>query len=231
MPTSSLAAPAAKDTTVAWFQKTEQSLMDAVGTGDKKVWDEVMSPDCVVTTEDGEVFAKPQFLKDIRGLPPGLSGNIVVKDLTVQQVSDFAIVRYMADETETVFGQKLATRYRVTDTFRRSGSAWKMLASHITVVNSDPPAQDVSKDGWLGLAGDYQLKPGGWVMHVELRDGQLYGGRDATKLLPFIPLTPDAFALSGSLGTWIFVKGKDGRVTHMLDYRKCEPIVWRRVDH
>ena len=156
--------------------------------------------------------------------------NIAVRDLTLQERSDVAIVRFLADESETVFGQRLATKYRVTDTVRRSGTAWKMIASHVSVVTVDPPPQKVAADGWSGLAGTYQLKPDGWTLHVELRDGVLYGGRDAAKLRRFIPLTPTSFVLQGSLGEWLFVVERDGKASRIVDFRKFEPLVWTRIE-
>jgi hypothetical protein len=214
---------------IEWFKKTEQALMDAVGLGDKKVWDQIMDPECIVTSEEGEVISKEEFLKELKPLRPGLSGSIVVRDLTVQEFPSFAVVRFLVDEHETVFGQKLATKYRTTDTFRRAGASWKLVASHISVVTADPPMQDVSAEGWAGLAGVYKLLPDGWTFHVELREGKLFGGRDAAKLKPLIPLTPDAFVLQGNLGEWMFVVGKDGKATQILWFRKFEPIVWTRV--
>jgi hypothetical protein len=87
----------------------------------------------------------------------------------------------------------------------------------------------VAKDGWPGLAGTYQLLPDGWKFQVVLRDGQLYGGRDPARLQPLIPLNPDAFVVSGSLGEWLFVAGADGKARHVVNFRKFEPLVWTRV--
>lgn len=215
--------------TVRWFQQTEQSLMDAIASGDKAAWARVMDDACVVTTEEGQVLPKKQFLEELRPLPPGLKGGITVRELTVDERPTFAVVRFLADEWETVFGQRLTTSYRVTDTFSRAGSTWTMIASHVAVVTRDPPAQTVAKDGWPGLAGTYQLLPDGWKFQVVLREGQLYGGRDPARLRPLIPLTPDAFVLSGSLGEWLFVAGADGKAGHVVNFRKFEPLVWTRV--
>jgi hypothetical protein len=224
------AAPARPSPTPAsWFQETEQALMDAITSGDKSVWDGAMADDVIVTSEEGEVLTKQKFLADLRPLPPGLSGGIAVRELTVHEDPGFAIVRFLADEWEIVFGQKLTTRYRVTDTYRRAGTSWKIVASHLSVVTSDPPPQKVARDGFPGLVGVYQLLPDGWTFHVVLRDGMLFGGRDPEKLHPLVPLTPQAFVLSGSLGDWIFVLGKDGKATHILDFRKFEPLRWTRV--
>jgi len=223
-------APSRQDaSTTAWFQRTEQQLMDAIAVGDKAVWDRVMDERAVVTTEEGEVVSRDAFLKDLRPLPPGLTGAIVVKELTVDQRPGFAIVRFLADESENVFGQQLATKYRVTDTWRRDGSSWKMLASHLSVVTTDPPAQKVATDGWIGLVGRYQLLPDGWTFQVALRDGQLMGGRDPAALKGLIPLTPTAFVREGSLGEWLFVVGPNGTATHIVNFRKFEPLVWTRV--
>ena len=225
-----LAASVSPVGVVQQFQMIEQSQMNAITAGDRAPWDRVMDADCVLTTEEGEVLTREAFLKDLRPLPPGLSGAIAVRDLTLQERSDVAIVRFLADESETVFGQRLATKYRVTDTFRRSGTAWKMIASHVSVVTADPPPQKVAADGWPGLAGTYQLKPDGWTLHVELRDGMLYGGRDPAKLRRFIPLTPTSFVLQGSLGEWLFVVERDGKASRIVDFRKFEPLVWTRIE-
>ena len=227
---TSAAEPAAPQETVRWFQATEQALMDAVGVGDKSAWERVMDPACVVTSEEGQILNKSEFLEELGPLPPGLTGGIAVKELTVLEFPGFAVVRYLADEWESVFGQKLATSYRVTDTFRRDGKNWRMVASHFAVVTRDPPPQPSSSSAWPDFAGTYQLVPDGWTFHVDLRDGVLYGGRNPQKLKPFIPLTSDAFVLSGSLGEWIFVSNEKGKVTRILNLRKFEPLVWTRVE-
>src|SRR5262245_34094899 len=124
--TSVATTPTRQDSS-AWFQRTEQSLMDAIAVGDRAAWDRVMDERAVITSEEGDVVSKEAFLKDLRPLPPGLTGTIAVKELTVDERPAFAVVRFLADESEVVFGQRLATKYRVTNTYRRDGSSWKMV--------------------------------------------------------------------------------------------------------
>jgi hypothetical protein len=215
---------------VSTFQSLEQKLMDAIAPGDKAVWGSVMDDACVVTSEEGQLASKAEFLGQLKPLPPGLAGGIAVRDLTVQPFEPFAIVRYEADEWEQVFGQRLTTKYRMTDAFRRDGTGWKLVASHTSVVTADPPAQSVDKSRWHDLVGDYQLLPDGWVFHVELRSGVLYGGRRPGELRPLIPLTPVAFVLEGSLGELLFdTDGGGGRPSRIVELRKFEPLVWTRV--
>lgn len=223
------AAAAATGASQQWFQATEQALMDSLAQGDKSVWERVMDPTCVVTTEEGQVLGRTKFLEELGPLPAGLTGSITVKDMTVQEFPAFAVVRYLADERESVFGQELSVRYRVTNTYRREEPAWRMVASHLAVVTQDPPAQVVSKAGWPGLVGSYRLLPEGWTLTVELRDGQLFAGRDPKKLRPLVPLTPDAFVQSGSLGEWLFVV-ENGRAPRLVNLRKFSTLVWTRVE-
>ncbi len=224
------AAPTTNAASTRWFQSTEQSLMDAIATGDKKVWEQVLDESFISTSEEGQTLSKEDLLKEFTGLPPGLTGSIKVEDLTVQEFPTFAIVRFLADETEDVFGQQLKTKYRVTDTFRKAGSEWKLIASHLSVVTADPPPQNVSKESWPDLVGDYKLLPQGWVFHVVMRDGDLLGGRNPEKLRPLIPLAPNVFVRKGALGELIFVTDKDGNASKILEFRKFQPLIWTRID-
>ncbi len=222
-------ATSAEANDLEWFRSAEQSLMDAIAVGDKAIWDQMMDEGCIITTEEGNVLSKEMFLKELRGLPQGLSGTIRVKDLTLQKFGNFAIVRFRLEEQENVFGQQLSTQYRVTDTFRRAGDAWKMIASHASVVTQDPPPQVVSKATWPTMVGTYKLLPNGWTFHVALRDGVLYGGRDSRNLRPFIPLAPNVFTLTGSLGEWIFITENEAKPSKIVHFRKFEPLIWTRT--
>ena len=221
------ATPADAD---AWFERHEQRLMDAIGGGDRALWEAATDASFVLTSEEGEVIARQPFLDGLRPLPAGLAGGIAVKELTVQRLPGVAIVRFLADEWEAVFGQRLTTLYRVTDVYRESGADRKLVASHLSVVTHDPPPQEVSKADWPGYAGSYRLLPDGWTFTVELRDGGLYGGREPKNLRPLIPLAPNVFVVEGRLGEWIFVPGPGGHPARLVDFRKFEPLVWTRVE-
>ncbi len=214
---------------MAYFQRTVLVLMDSRAVGDKAPWEIVLDESCVITDEEGKVLDKKAFLKELTGLPSGLTGSIDVADLTVQQLGDFAIVRFRMNEKETVFGQQLATAYRSTDTFHKGSGDWKMIASHQSVITSDPPAQDVSKESWPALVGRYQLLPNGWTFHVVLRDGQLYGGRDPNQLRRMIPMAENVFVREGTLGEWIFSLDSHGKSTKIIELRKFEPLVWTAI--
>jgi hypothetical protein len=138
-------------------------------------------------------------------------------------------VRFLADEWETLFGQRITVRYRITDTFRSSGEGWRLAASHTSVVTQDPPGQPIARADLEGLVGRYQLPPDGWIFTVELRDGELWAGRDPQRLRRLVPLTRDAFVLHDSLGEWLFERGADGKGERIVNLRKFAVLVWNRI--
>jgi hypothetical protein len=104
-----------------------------------------------------------------------------------------------------------------------------MIASHQSVITSDPPAQDVSGINWPAFVGTYQLLPNGWVLHVAMKDGELYSGRDPSHLRGLIPIGPNVFTREGSLGEWIFCLDEKQHVTKIVELRKFEPLIWTSV--
>lgn len=210
----------------AWFQKNTQALFDALTSGDKTVWDKAFTDDCMVTTEDGDVQDKAELLKTVNPLPPGFTGDIKVKDLTVKDLGTAAVVHYLIDEYEYIFGQQLHTKYLTTDTYRATDAGWKIAASQVTVVHRDLDPVPVDASGFPALVGEYQLDPKGSKhgYHVYLRDGTLFGGRDEKSATKLIPLSPLVFFQSGSIHTMIFVKDAKGAITEVREVHKYNEV-------
>ncbi len=55
-------------TLVSTFRTLEQRLMDAIAPGDKPVWDSVMDDACLVTSEEGQLSSKADFLRELEPL-------------------------------------------------------------------------------------------------------------------------------------------------------------------
>ena len=130
------------------FQTRTQALFDAITSGEKTLWDRTMDEHCVITTEDGEVQDKTQFLDGLRPLPPGFVGHGTIRGLTVRDLHGAAVVHYFIDETEDIFEQHLKTAYVETDIYQRQGSDWKMVAMQVTVVPRDwMPSRSITAPG------------------------------------------------------------------------------------
>ena len=221
---------ASSDTAIEWFRSNTQALYDAVADGDTAVWDRVLAEDCVITTEDGEVLGKPAFLEQMRPLPPGFSGRIRVRDLTVRRAGPAAIVHYWLDETENIFEQRLKSVYVETDVYRRSAGGWKMLAAQLTVVPRDLEPIEVDSGHWGDLEGEYRLNDEATSRYlVFVRDGVLYGGAERATATRLIPLAPLVFFQEGSIHTMVFVRDRSGAVSEVRELHKYNEVRLKRV--
>ena len=225
-----IAADPATGATQAWFQTRTQALFDAVATGDRAIWDQTLDASCILTSEDGEVTDKAKFLAELRPLPPGFKGRIVIRDLTVRDLGAAAVVHYSMDESETVFAQELKTLYVATDTYRRTGGTWSAVAMQVTVVPRDlePIVTDPSE--WPAIVGSYQY-PGDTQprYRVFLRDGQLFGGREEKTATTLIPLAPLVFHQQGSIHLMVFVRDAAGEIGEVRELHKYNEVRMQRA--
>jgi Domain of unknown function (DUF4440) len=226
-----LPAAAADEDATAWFRTTTQALVDAITDGAPGVWDRVLDPDCIITTEDGAVMGKKKFLEDLKPLPSGFTGDIKVRDLTVRALGTGAVVHYWLDERENVFDQQLRTTYVETDTYRRSGDTWVVVAMQVTVVPRDlEPVPNASAGGWRALLGEYHYDDRAASRYrVFVRDGALFGGSDVKSATRLIPLAPLVFYQQGSIHLMIFVRDRSGTVTEVRELHKYNEVRLERV--
>jgi hypothetical protein len=223
-------AQAASAGFTAWFESRTRALMDAVTSGEKQVWDQTLDADCIITTEDGEFLDKTKMLAGLRPLPPGFSGQIKVRGLTVRDLGAAAVVHYWLDETENIFGQTLRTTYIQTDTYRRVEDSWKVVAMQVTVVPRDLEAITVDSSGFAALVGDYSFsEAAGSRYRVFLRDGVLYGGSDPRSATQLIPLAPLVFFQKGSIHVMVFVRDKSGAINEVRELHKYNEVSMKRI--
>ncbi|MDE2138232.1 MAG: nuclear transport factor 2 family protein [Gammaproteobacteria bacterium] len=224
-------AVAADQDDAAWFRATTQALWDAVTDGAPAVWDRVLDADCLITNEDGVVVGRRKYLEDIKPLPPGFSGDIRVRDLTVRSLGPTAVVHYWLDERENIFDQQLKTTYVETDTWRRAADSWVMVAMQVTVVPRDlEPVPNAAAGGWRELLGEYRYGERATSRYrVFVRDGALFGGTDPRSATRLIPLAPLVFYQQGSIHLMIFVRGRGGAVNEVRQLHKYNEVRMERV--
>ena len=225
-------AQAAEADLRTWFQTRTQELFDSIAIGDKAIWDQTMDSGCIITTEDGEVMDKAKFLSDLRPLPRGFSGRGKIRDLTVRDMGEVAVVHYWIDEWEIIFAQELKTTYVETDTYRRSAGEWKMVAMQLTVVPRDLEAVVSDPSGWPALEGEYRFPGDDQIRYrVFARNATLFGGRDDKSATALIPLAPLVFFQAGSIHLMIFVRDEAGAATEVREIHKYNEVRMQRSSH
>ncbi len=215
--------------TAATLARATQALVDAIAPGERSVWEHYTDPAFVSVTEDNEVKTRKQSLDDLKPLPSGYSGWIDVQEFQCRDFRTFAVTTYVMDEHETVEGHALHARYRGSDTWRATSAGWRLVASQVYAVPSDPPRVELPSARLTEYEGVYGLSPG--TRETIRRDAdhlivERHGRAPQVLLLE----SGDVFFTPGHPRTRrTFTRAPDGAVTGFADRREGTDLVWTRV--
>ena len=140
--------------------RRSQELYDAVASGNQAPWQKYFADDCIFADEKGRVFDKSKLVADITPLPAGYSGTIKIENAQSRIIGNTAILSYDADETETIFGQKLKARYHVTDTWLQRNDNWQIIASQAHRYYEDPAIGITDPKKLLTISARMNSRPG-----------------------------------------------------------------------
>jgi hypothetical protein len=229
--TSSIAAAPSVTaaTTSAVLQRATQSLADAIAPGERAVWEHYTDPAFTYVTEDNEVKSRAQVLADLKPLPPGYSGWIVVEEFRCTDFGPFAVTTYVMSEHETVEGHELHARYRGSDTWRATQSGWRLVAGQVYAIPQDPPRAELAAAQLAEYEGLYSLSAA--TRQTIRRDGDhLVAERPGRAPQLLLPESGDVFFTPGRPRTRrIFIRSPAGHVSGFADRREGTDLVWTRV--
>ncbi|HEX7808427.1 MAG TPA: nuclear transport factor 2 family protein [Thermoanaerobaculia bacterium] len=215
--------------TATTLRKQTLELLDAVTAGDAKVWDRYLHADAIITVEDGRVQRKDEMVKGIRPLPKGVSGNLKILDFKLVERASTAITNYLIDEDENYHGHVIHCQYRATDTWVKTTSGWRILASQIHAVRTDPLAMQLSDAQLDAYIGKYALTP---ELTFEIRRGAkgLESKRGTRDWQPILAEAPDVLFNPGSPRyRMIFQRDAVGRITGFAERREAWDLNWKRM--
>ena len=215
-------------TTSATLQRTTQALVDALAPGERAVWEHYTDPSLTFVTENNEVKSRTQLLDEMKPLPAGSSGWIVVEEFRCTDLGSFAVTTYLMDEHETIEGHQLHARYRGSDTWRATADGWRLVAAQVYAIPQDPPRGEAA--GTLAdYAGTYRLSA---ITRQSIRqDGDhLVAERPGRTPQLLMPESGDVFFSPGHPRTRrIFLRAPDGHVVGFADRREGTDLVWTRA--
>ena len=207
--------------------RLEQTLANALP-GDTMPWSRYLAPNWYVTTEDGTGFFKEPFLHDFAAFPPGFSGNIRVTKPVLVFHDKFAVIHYVADEHETVFGQQLHTTYGTVDTWYKSDTSWVMLSMLSFEIPQLPPAIHVDTAILRQYTGTYQLSAERMAV-VSLQRDTLFIQKGKNPPEALLAETQRVFfRMSDTRGRKLFVTDEAGNMI-MRERRNGQDLVWKKV--
>ncbi|MFL5292171.1 MAG: DUF4440 domain-containing protein [Myxococcales bacterium] len=221
------ANPAA-DRLAAKLERQTQALLDALVSGDKTVWDDLLASDIVYGSEDGAVKDKAKLLSEVAPLPKRITAAIKVTKFRLRPHGHTAIVSWVAEETEGYHGQTIHAAYQEIDTWMSFPTGWKLVAAQVLALRTDPPEVSLAAAELDGYVGVYRLTPE--ITYEIRREGNhLVGERKRRAAAPLKAEARDVFFVPGDNRIRkIFQRGADGRVTGFVERRESWDIHWKR---
>ncbi len=224
-----LAQPVASNDVAAILQRQTQELFDALVPGTASVWERYLDAAVSVTTEDGEVLHKSQLVAQVKPFPEGVSGSIKVTDFQVTVHGTVAVTTHVEDESENYHGHQLHCQYRTTDTWVQTGAGWRLLASQILALRTDPPAIELTAQQAEAYVGHYSLSPG-IAYDIRLKDGQLEGQRTGRKPEVLRAEVVDVLFVPGQPRyRKVIQRDAAGRITGLVERREAWELPWVRM--
>ncbi|HEX7251722.1 MAG TPA: nuclear transport factor 2 family protein [Thermoanaerobaculia bacterium] len=210
------------------LRRRTQELLDAIGAGATDVWDKYLDENARIIDETGAVMTKKELLEQMKPLPKGVSGNIQAIQLEVVLHGDAAVVTYVDDEHENYHGHELHCQYRTTDTWRKTAGDWRVIASQVLALRTDPPSMELAGSLRDEYVGRYSLTPE-ITYEIRRKNDALEGQQIGRKQEELRAEAPDVLFSPGKPRyRKIFQRDSNGRITGFAERREAWDLVWKR---
>jgi hypothetical protein len=223
-------SPAHAEDTSALLHARAQALADATGTGQAGVWADILDDRMLMTDENGAVTDKAGSVKQIVPLPKGASGFIKVIDWRANADRDVAVSSQLDDEYENYHGQHLHAQYRITCSWVKRVSGWKLLSMQVLATQQDPPAVQLPDRLTDDYVGKYSGGPGlGYV--ITKQAGRLMGTREGRPPVELKAELADVLFVPGQPRSRdIFQRDAKGRIIAFVSRREERDVVFKRIE-
>lgn len=206
----------------------EQQMMDAIPKGDAAIWEEYLDKDFFIVTENGSRLNRAEFLATLRPLPKGYSGWIKVINPKIYFAKNAAVINYVSDEYEFIYGQKIHTTYSSMNTYIKNEAGWKMITSQVFEIPQPPPAIHVKNEVLMKYTGIYQLADSIFC-NISLKNDTLYITKNGRAEESLLPETMNVFfRKSDARGRKYFITNEMGKMI-LLERRNGQDVAWKRV--
>jgi ketosteroid isomerase-like protein len=211
------------------LERQTQELLEAITSGSPAVWARLLDPGVSFTTEDGDLKSKRDMVGDIRPLPQSISGKITVTKFKATVHGDVAVATHVDDEHETFHGHALHCQYRTTDTWKKTPAGWRLIASQVLALRTDPAAITLTPAQMDELVGSYALAP---ELRYEIRrNGNVLTGQEQGRRLDTLRAEArDVLFVPGRPRyRKVFRRGRDGQVVDFAERREAWDLVWAKA--
>jgi ketosteroid isomerase-like protein len=221
-------AASAAETVPDTLKRQAQELLDAISTGSAAVWDRYLDEGLRYVDENGAVMTKKQMVEGTKPLPEGVSGTIKVTGFDAVVHGDVAVATYVADENEDFHGHKLHCQYRTTDTWKKTPKGWRLIASQVLALRTDPPAAPLAASTRAEYCGQYALTPA-IAYEIRCNGDALEGQQTGRKAEELRAEAPDVLFVPGRPRyRYVFLRDTAGKITGFAQRREAWNLLWKR---
>jgi len=209
----------------------EQKLADAIATGDKPVWSVALHDSCIITIEDGSFMTKEKLIADLNPLPAFFKGTIKIIEPKCKVYGNTAVLTFIDDEYEELYGQHIHTQYRQTDTWIVMNGDWKMVAMELFEIPKNPTPVPMAADILSKYVGIYEMGSDR-KCEITVESGKLFAKKNGKNPTELLAETENVFFRNGDgRGRVIFIKNITTNKYNMIERRAGEDVVWKVLNH
>jgi uncharacterized protein DUF4440 len=207
-----------------------QQLIDGIANGDTTAWAKYLDDSCIITSEDGSVKTKEQFIHGILAPPGFMEVKETISNPIFRSNLNTIIFIYTANLSLRLYGQERLNEICQTDTWFKTNTGWKLMSTEALDKPEAPLPQKISRNVITSLIGEYEIS-NEYGFKIFTRDDKLYSqryGRTENELKCETDYT--YFIGEHPLIRYIFVRDENNKIIQLISRRAGRDIIFPKTD-
>ncbi len=122
---------------VTMFTGLENQMLQVVQKKDKAALEAMLTDEFSIELPDADILAGDDWVDSVMSKDFALK-SFVVRQMSVSQLSDAAVVKYDRIQDSTYQGKPDGGEFFVVDVWKKSGDSWKLANRYVSKVSSTP---------------------------------------------------------------------------------------------
>lgn len=207
-----------------------QQLIDGIANGDTTAWAKYLDDSCIISSENGSVETKEQFIHGIKTPPGFIKVKETISNPIFRSNNSTIIFIYTANLSLDTYGQERLNEICQTDTWFKTINGWRLISNEALDKPEIPLPQKINPTIINTLTGLYKLSDS-YNIKIFIRDGKLYmqvsGGKE-NELKCESDYT--YFIESRLLLRYIFIHDENNKIIQLINRRAGRDIIFQKTD-
>ncbi len=206
-----------------------QQLLDGIATSDKSAWNNYPDDSFIITSENGSVKTKQEFVKALPEPPSFMKVKETISKPVFRVYENTIVFSYTANLLVEIYGQQRLNEICQTDTWLKTNNGWKLIATEALDKPNAPSTQKISQNIINAVIGEYDLSKA-YGFKIFEKGGKLYRQRIGGKEEELKCESDYVFFPEGNLLLKIiFVHDENGNVTQLISRRAGSDIIFPKI--